>query len=100
MSNKHYIVVGQNGQEIINDLPVHPGYLIEMEIEARGLKKQDVAHELNIKPHHLSELMKGKRNVSAALAIRLESCFDIDAEYWLRIQLGYDLRLARKKLNN
>ena len=77
---------------------LHPGYLIEMEIEARGFKKQDIALKLGIKPQHLSELIHEKRNVSAMLALRLEQVFGIDAEYWLRVQSGFDLALARKKL--
>jgi antitoxin HigA-1 len=99
MSTNNYKVVGRNGQEIRNDaILLHPGYLIEMEIEARGLKKRDVARALGILPQHLSELLKEKRHVSAFLALKLERFFDIDADYWLRIQNGYDLVLARQKL--
>ncbi len=99
MSNINYKVVGQDGREISNtEHPLHPGYLIEMEIEARDLKKQDVALALGIKPHHLSELISEKRNVSAMLAIKLESVFGVDANYWLRVQSSYDLIKARKKL--
>ena len=99
MSNSNYKVIGQDGKEIINEeFPLHPGYLIEMEIDARDLKKQDVAHELGIRPQHLSELMNEKRHVSALLALKLERLFGIDADYWLRVQSGYDLVKARKKL--
>lgn len=100
MSNSNYKVIGRNGNEIRNtEHPLHPGYLIEMEIEARGLKKQDVAHDLGIRPQHLSELMSEKRNVSAMLAIKLEQVFGVEADYWLRVQAGYDLTKARKKLH-
>jgi len=100
MFNNNYKAVGQDGQEITNsEHPLHPGYLVEMEIEARGLKKQDVAHDLGIRPQHLSELMSEKRNVSALLAIKLEQVFGIDAGYWLRVQLNYDLVRARKQLH-
>jgi addiction module HigA family antidote len=99
MSNRNYIVVGRNGKEIKSSgHPLHPGYIIEMEIEARNLKKQDVARELGILPQHLSEMIKEKRNVSAMLALKLEKVLGIDADYWLRVQSGYDLALARNKL--
>ena len=66
MTNNSYKAVSRKGNEIRNtEHPLHPGYLIEMEIEARELKKQDVAYDLGIKPHHLSELISEKRNVSA-----------------------------------
>ncbi len=90
MSNRNYIVLGKNGQEILNDEnSLRPGYIIEMEIEARNLKKQDVAQSLGIKPQHLSELLKEKRHVSAMLALKLEQIFGLDADYWLRVQSGY-----------
>ncbi len=100
MSDNSHKVIGRDGTEIINsEHPLHPGYLIEMEIEARNLKKQDVAHDLGIKPHHLSELIGEKRNVSAMLALKLERVFGVDAGYWLRVQSSYDLVKARKKLH-
>jgi addiction module HigA family antidote len=87
MSNNNYKVIGSDGTEIRNsEHPLHPGYLIEMEIEARELKKQDVAHDLGIRPQHLSELIVEKRNVSAMLALKLERVFGVDADYWLRVQ--------------
>jgi addiction module HigA family antidote len=99
MSNRNYIVIGNDGQEIINnDNLLHPGYIIEMEIEAKRLKKQDVARMLDIKPQHLSELLNEKRNVSAMLALKLEQVFGLDADYWLRVQSGYDLAKARRKM--
>ena len=100
MTNENFKVISQDGRELINtDSPLHPGFIIEDEIEARGLKKQDVARDLGILPGHLSELIKEKRNVSATLAIRLEQLFQVDAEYWLRVQSGYDLIKARRKLS-
>ncbi len=99
MSNRNYIVLGKDNQEIQDaENSLHPGYIIEMEIEARGLKKQDVAHLLGIRPQHLSEILNEKRNVSAMLAIKLEHVFEIEADYWLRVQSGYDLAKARQKM--
>ena len=101
MSNTNYVVLGSTGKELIRlENVLHPGYLIEMESESRGFKKQDIAMKLGIKPQHLSELIHEKRNVSALLALKLEQVFGIDAEYWLRVQSGFDLALARKKLSD
>jgi addiction module HigA family antidote len=46
---------------------------------------------------HLSELLHGRRNMSAATAIKLEKLFDIPAEYWMRVQMHYDLFIERNK---
>lgn len=99
MSSNNFKVISQSGKELTNtEHPLHPGYIIEMEIDARNLKKQDVAKELGILPGHLSELIKEKRNVSATLAIKLEEVFGIDAEYWLRVQSAFDLIKARLRI--
>lgn len=47
---------------------------------------------------HFSDLLKGRRHISAKLAIRLEEQLKIDAALWLRLQSAYDLALARKEL--
>jgi plasmid maintenance system antidote protein VapI len=46
-------------------------FLLE-EIEERQLLKKDIAKQLEILPHHLSELFAGKRNISARMAVKLE----------------------------
>lgn len=94
-----YRITGAEEQELESrEHILHPGYLVEMEIEARGLQKQEVAAQLGIQPGHLSELLKEKRHVSPLMALKLEKVFEIDAEYWLRVQLKYDLTKAREKL--
>lgn len=74
----------------------HPGIFLLEEVEAREILKKDLAKELNILPNNLSQIFKGKRNISVALAIKLEKVFDISAEYWIGLQTAYDLQEARK----
>ena len=76
----------------------HPGEFLLEEIEERGLLKKDVAKELEILPHHLSEIFAGKRNISAKLALKIEKLFNISAQYWLGMQMEYDLYVARHEL--
>lgn len=89
-------VLGHDGREIAIQA-YHPGKLLQEEIEERGLLKKDVAHSLGILPQHLSEIFSGKRNFSARLAVRLEKLLDISADYWLRLQMNYDLYQAKKQ---
>jgi addiction module HigA family antidote len=60
--------------------------------------KSKFAQSMGIKPGHLSELLHGKRHVSAHTAINLEKLLGIDAEFWLRVQMRYDLQVERNKL--
>lgn len=92
-----YKIVNSKGKEIHTDVSLHPGEVLEMELSARKIKKNEFAELLGMKAGHLSELLHGKRHVSAATAIKLEKLLGIDAEYWMRVQVYYDLFVERNK---
>jgi antitoxin HigA-1 len=93
------IVLGKDGKELQTDVLLHPGEVLRMEIEAREIKKTDLAEALSLKPGNLSELLQGKRHVSAVLALKLEAVFDISASFWLSVQTDYDLALAKREFS-
>ena len=95
MSN--YKVVNSNGKEIFTDVSLHPGEVLQMELAARNIKKSEFAELLGIKPGHFSELLHGKRHVSAATALKLQKLLGIPAEYWMRVQVYHDLFVERNK---
>jgi len=92
-----YQIINARGKEIFTDVILHPGEILQDELEARELKKTDFAQKLGIKASHFSELLHGKRHVSAATALKLESLLGISAEYWMRVQVYYDLFIERHK---
>jgi len=91
------IVLGKNGQPIHSRIAIHPGEVLKDEVEARSLIKKEFAAAIELLPQHLSELFAGKRNITAALAIKLEEVLDIDAEFWLHLQNEHDLTIVRNK---
>lgn len=93
----NYKVVNSRGKEIQPDIVLHPGEVLADELEARSIKKTQFAAELGVKLSHFSELLHGKRHVSAAMALRLEKLLDIPAEYWMRVQVYHDLFVERHK---
>ena len=97
MKQQNYRVLNSRGKEIQTDVALHPGEVLQDELEARELKKTAFAALLGIKPGHLSELLHGKRHVSAATALKLEKLLQISAEYWLQLQIHYDLFVERHK---
>ena len=97
MSN--FKVVNSRGKEINTDVSLHPGEVLLIELEARNIKKMKFAESLGMKPSHFSELLHGKRHVGAATAIKLEKLLNISAEYWMRIQVYYDLFTERNREN-
>ena len=75
----------------------HPWIFLQEEIEERELLKKTIAQQLEILPTNLSEILKGKRNISPRLAVRLEKVLNISAEYWLNLQMAWDLQKARNE---
>ena len=92
-----YKTLSTRGKEIHTDVTLHPGEIINDELEARNIKKLVFAEKIGMKPGHLSDLLHGKRHVSAATAIKLEKLLNIPAEYWMRVQVYYDLFVERNK---
>ena len=79
----------------------HPGVLIKDELDAiPDLKQKDLAKELGVKASFLNEIIKGKRPVTADLAILLEKVLEIPADYWMRFQSQYEIDKARIKKKN
>jgi HTH-type transcriptional regulator/antitoxin HigA len=97
MTTSNYKIVNSRGKGIQTDITLHPGEILNDELEARDIKKSFFAEQLGMKPGHLSELLHGKRHVSAATALKLEKLLGIPAEYWLRVQVYYDLFIERSK---
>ena len=73
----------------------HPGKLIRDEIESRGLTQGQVAKEMGMAANVLNEIIKAKRNITPSVALKLEKVFDIDAEYWMRLQIRYEIESLR-----
>ncbi|HEX3009967.1 MAG TPA: HigA family addiction module antitoxin [Bacteroidales bacterium] len=93
-----YKVVGKDGREIRSDVIMHPGEVLDEELKARNIVKSVFAMEIKAYPSHFSEILRGKRNINASLAIKLEKALGISAEFWIRLQGEYDVAMERKKL--
>lgn len=86
-----------NIKNLIPGKPTHPGEILLDELEARGLKQQAFARQIGMQKSQLNEIIKGKRNINAELAILLEKALEIGAVYWLDAQQSYDLDQARQQ---
>lgn len=91
-------VVGSNGQELRTDVLLHPGEVLEMEILSRGLTKSKFAMDIKMYPSHMSDILRGKRNITEEIALKLENILGISAEFWMRLQVEYNISLLRTKM--
>lgn len=90
-------VTGKNGKELHSSVALHPGEILAEELAARKISQRAFAAMVDMRPPHINELLKGKRHISATLALKLEKHFKIDAAFWMNLQVNYDLKLARKQ---
>lgn len=79
------------------DLNLHPGVILKRELDGRGLKQRDFANEIQISYSQFNEIIKGKRNITADLAILLEAALGSEALFWLNYQAIYDINKSREK---
>ncbi|MBX9853508.1 MAG: HigA family addiction module antidote protein [Cytophagaceae bacterium] len=75
----------------------HPGEFIKDELEAREMKQQELTEKMGIAKNVLSEIIHGKRNLTPTLALKLESALGISAEFWMKLQVNYDINLIRNQ---
>ena len=78
----------------------HPGEILLDEIEANDFSQIDFAKMIGYSRSQLNEIIKGKRNINADLALLLEKTLGVDAEYWMEAQKNYDLDKARIDAKN
>jgi antitoxin HigA-1 len=77
--------------------PVHPGRIVRDDcIEPLGLTVTKAAEVLGVTRQALNNVVNGKSGISPKMAIRLSKAFGSSPETWMRMQVAYDLALARK----
>ena len=78
---------------------IHPGeILFEEFMKPLGLSINRLAREIAVPPGRISEIINGKRSISADTALRLGRYFSVSPDVWLGLQNEYDLRVARKTI--
>jgi addiction module HigA family antidote len=78
--------------------PIHPGEILREEyLKPLGLSANALAQVLGVPANRISEIVAGKRDVSADSALRLARAFSTSAHFWLNLQTTYNLRIAEQK---
>lgn len=79
--------------------PIHPGeVLLEEFLKPMGLSQNRLALNIGVPPRRINEIVLGKRGITADTALRLARCFGTSAQFWLGLQMDYDLDVAQDKL--
>lgn len=75
--------------------PPHPGNLIKGELAELGVSIAEAAAVLGVTRQQLYRVTKGESAISPDMALRLEKAIGSSADFWLRLQMNYDLAQAR-----
>ena len=75
--------------------PTHPGELLKEEIECRGISQKELSRQTGIPYTALNEVLNCKRAITTEYALLIEAALGIESDFWLRMQMDYNLQIAR-----
>jgi addiction module HigA family antidote len=77
--------------------PIHPGEILAGELAELGKTPTQLARELHVPANRISQLVAGKRAITADTALRLEKWLGVSAAFWMNLQQRYELDTARSQ---
>jgi addiction module HigA family antidote len=81
--------------------PITPGeILLEEFLKPMGLSQYRLAKEIGVPAQRISEIVAGKRSITADTDLRLCRFFGLSIGYWLRAQVAHDTEVAEKTLSS
>src|SRR5258708_21186850 len=77
---------------------IHPGEILADEVEEIGITPTELSRQIAVPPNRISQIIQGKRGITGDTALRLGHWFKTSGEFWLNLQVAYDLRVAAKEV--
>lgn len=79
--------------------PIHPGeVLLEEFLKPMNLSTNQIAQDLKIPIDIIENIIQGKKSMSADIALRLARYFNVSPQFWLGLQMDYDLDIAEDEI--
>lgn len=70
---------------------VHPGEVLRDELEELAITPTEFARQIGVPPNRVSQIIAGKRSITGDTALRLGHWFGAEPQFWLNLQVQYDL---------
>lgn len=81
--------------------PIHPGeILMEEFLVPMGVTQNRLAVSIGVPPRRINEIVHGKRRITADTALRLGRFFSMSAQFWINLQVRYDLEVELDALGD
>lgn len=85
---------------ISRDLIIHPGETISDILKERGISQAELATRTGVTPAYISNVISGRKNISANFAQALEYALGVPKTFWLNLQAHYDAELLEYEKEN
>lgn len=83
-----------------NRIPTHPGeMLLEEFLSPMGISQRDLADNLHVPYQRVNEIINGHRGITPSTALRLAKFFEMSADFWMNLQLRWDVYFAQQEEN-
>jgi antitoxin HigA-1 len=77
--------------------PVHPGEILREDLlTPLGISINRLARDLRVPVTRVSEIVNGRRGITADTALRLARYFGTTPEFWMNLQASFDLDVAQR----
>ena len=81
-------------------IPTHPGeMLLEEFLSPMGISQKDLADNIQVPYQRINEIINGRRSITPSTALRLAKFFNMSADFWMNLQLRWDLYFAQQDEN-
>lgn len=78
-------------------LVVHPGRFLRRELRSRGLSANRLALDLGVPSGRVTDILNGRRSITADTAVRLGRFFGNEPRFWLDLQSQHDIALVERE---
>ena len=81
--------------------PTHPGQMLSEEfLKPMGITQRQLAYSIHLPYQRINEIINGRRGVTPSTALRLSKFFSVSPDFWLNLQLRWDLYFAQQAESN
>lgn len=76
--------------------PITPGdILLEEFLQPMGITESRLANDIQVPANRISQIIRGQREITADTALRLGKYFGIEPEFWMNLQMRYNMKIAK-----
>ena len=75
----------------IHYTPIHPGEVLRDELDEVGLTQAALAKHIGVLPKTINEICRGKRGISAEMAVKLSRALGGSPQFWLNLQNNWEI---------